>query len=60
MFGDFCILKNAQAEISIKCESMKGTIWKMSKEDFLGLQNHFEGVLKLFRKEAEIFREYWY
>jgi hypothetical protein len=60
MFGDYCIMKNSSCEITMKCESMKGTVWKMSKEDFYGLKDHFEGVLKLLKREAEIFREHWY
>jgi len=55
MFGDYCILKGNRCQLSMKCESMKGSIWKMSKEDFIGLKDNFEGVLKLFTKEAEIF-----
>lgn len=45
MFGDYNILKNVPSGITMKCESMKGSVWKMSKQDFLGLKDHFEGIL---------------
>jgi hypothetical protein len=31
---------------------MKATVWVMSKQDFIGLQDHDEGVLTLLKKEA--------
>ena len=40
MFGDYPILKGVASQITMKCESMKGSVWKWSKRDLFNLKDN--------------------
>jgi ABC-type transporter Mla maintaining outer membrane lipid asymmetry ATPase subunit MlaF len=59
MFGDYPILNNVPSQITMKCESMKGSIWKISKKDLFALKDSYsqgqDNLLDVLRSEANLF-----
>ena len=57
MFGDYPILKGVSSQITMKCESMTGSVWKISAKDLLGLKDNLtqDSITELLTRESDIF-----
>jgi hypothetical protein len=57
MFGDYPILKGVPSQITMKCESMTGSVWKISAKNLLGLKDNItkDDITAILARESDIF-----